>query len=191
MKKLLYIVFVFAFCSCNTFKFLKKDKCTRKIERLQGKCPSLFVSSVDTIRDTITIPKIEIDTVYEYRSYYDTSSVDSAIYNFLKENNIRVEKSIVYQLRDLSCEECLRAIFMGDGLVTKSQGVTSKVYFKDGNIINEITVDEKEIFTETLLETTKIEKSFYDEFKTNIFWFILIVAVVYLLLRLYSANSKK
>ena len=191
MKKLLYLVFVFALCSCNTFKFLKKSKCTRKIERLERKCPSLFVNSVDTIRDTITISKIEIDTVYEYRSYYDTSSVDSAIYNFLKENNIRVEKSIVYKLRDLSCEECLRAIFMGDGLITKSQGVTSKVYFKDGNIINEITVDEKEIFTETLVETTKIEKSFYDEFKTNIFWFVLIIAVVYLFLRLYSANSKK
>ena len=35
MKKILYIVLIVAMSSCSVLKMLRKDKCTRKIEKLE------------------------------------------------------------------------------------------------------------------------------------------------------------
>jgi len=192
MKKLLiFLAFGLVLGSCRNPLIPRKSKCDRKVEKLKVKCPLLFISVNDTIRDTVVIESVRIDTVHDYREHYDTNSLDSVLYAFLLANNVKIEKETIYKFRDLACEECLKAIFIGDGLITKSQGVTSKVYFKDGNIINEITVDEIIVTTEKIVKTEKIiERSFYDDFKTNIIWFVLILAVAYLFIKLKTIKNE-
>jgi hypothetical protein len=173
---LLFVIAVVFFTSCG---FLNKGKrCERKMARIEKKCPEMFQNKVDTVTITVTVPEIRVDTHWNYKYYYDSTHIDSVLEEFLSEHNITATKEVIYKLRDLSCDECLKSIFLGEGMFFTSNGVTSRIFYQDGHISNEIIVDERDIKVDTVFTVREIYKEHPDSNKRRDYLIYIILGII-------------